>query len=175
MGRVCSLWLCADGLAHEWLENLVKSLSQKYCTPSFIPHLTLLGDIPLREDTIAIAHAFARTQKRMLIFPLFIAYTSEPFKALYLHCEASDDLDAAHISARALFGMSAPAKYSPHISLLYDIDKEDRDQSRVSNDAKIEEIVIIGKKFPFRVMCSRLVLYDTTKFSEWSQLAGFTL
>ena len=48
-----SLWLIPSGGVHARLQRVVSQLSERYHTPSFEPHVTLLGLIVCSERAVA--------------------------------------------------------------------------------------------------------------------------
>ena len=48
-----SIWLMPEGKHYRLLNNTIYEFSKKYSTPSFLPHVTLLGDVEGNESDIS--------------------------------------------------------------------------------------------------------------------------
>jgi hypothetical protein len=114
-----SLWIVPHGAAGARLGEIIRSLSHRYGTPSFPPHLTLLAHIPQSQsELVARTRKLAAELTRFDIELAEPAFTADYFRSLFIKAVPDVTLQAAHRRARELFEIS-PQAYVPHLSLLY--------------------------------------------------------
>lgn len=115
-----SLWLVPEGEARKVLEALILKLSSALGTPSFLPHVTLLGQ--LTEDEEEIVEKTAQLASSIERFPVSLSgtgYLDEYFRCLFLVAGESPGLMTANLKARSLFGRMDGPLFMPHLSLVY--------------------------------------------------------
>ena len=115
-----SLWLLPTGDVHENLAQTIRRLSQLYETPTFEPHLTLLGGLGVSED-----QALLKTRQLSTLIRPFevrlgkVDYLDEYFRCLFLRVEETKQLGEANLEARKIFDGYSDPKIYPHLSLKY--------------------------------------------------------
>jgi 2'-5' RNA ligase len=115
-----SLWLMPEGGVRDRLRVLIGELARRHRTPSFLPHLTLLGGIPGPEEAVlSRAAGLARGLGQIAIRLREVEASDEHFRCVFVQAELTDALRGAHVLARAAFGGAAPTPFLPHLSLLY--------------------------------------------------------
>ena len=115
------MWLVPDRSASVYarLRRLIVELAQRFGTPPFDPHVTLLGglDAPLgsvRRDLARLAPSLRPCEIRLGE----VVSRGEYFQRLVAVVESTPDVTAAHERAKAVFAGHRPA-YRPHLSLAY--------------------------------------------------------
>ncbi len=115
-----SLWLMPEGGVGDRLRVLIGELARRHRTPSFPPHLTLLGGIPGPEDAaLSRAAGLARGLGPIAIRLGAVETSDEYFRCVFVRAEPTEALRGAHVDARAAFAGAAPTPFLPHLSLLY--------------------------------------------------------
>jgi len=114
-----ALWLLPEARAFTRLSALIADLAQAEGGPLFEPHVTLLSGITVEgEDLIGRVRALARGLAPAGVVLARARQRPEFFKALFLEVEGGG-LHGVHGRAAAALGMTPPAEYMPHLSLLY--------------------------------------------------------
>jgi hypothetical protein len=109
-----------EGGVRERLAALIAELSRRKGTPSFEPHVTLLGGIVGAEGEVSRRGALLAASLRPLAVRLVaLRRSDEYFRCLFLEAEPSPDLLAAHERASDLLGARDRAPFLPHLSLVY--------------------------------------------------------
>jgi hypothetical protein len=118
--RGVSLWLMPEDDARDQLAGLITRLSERFSTPPFPPHVTLLPGIRGREDDLLAASAALATDLRP--FPVRLGGVEgrdEPFRCLFVAAMPDEPLVAAHAAASRNFGREPDPAFLPHLSLVY--------------------------------------------------------
>lgn len=116
----CSLWLMPPANLRERYARIIRRLAAAYDTPPFLPHVTLLGELPgppelVRARCTALAAQIAPYELRLTA----IGYQDVFFRALFVRVDPTPPVLAAYDRAVAQFPQEQPAPYMPHLSLLY--------------------------------------------------------
>ncbi|HXB57040.1 MAG TPA: 2'-5' RNA ligase family protein [Vicinamibacteria bacterium] len=115
-----SLWLMPESGVGDRLRVLIEGLARRHRTPSFPPHLTLLGGIPgPEEDALSRVAGLARGLGPIAIRLVDVETSDEYFRCVFVRAEPTEALRAAHVGARAAFANVASTPFRPHLSLLY--------------------------------------------------------
>jgi len=162
-----SLWLRPHGDVAFALQQRIDELADKYGTPSFEPHVTLLGGLTGREtgliqltDTLAsYLHPF-----ELKLTEAGIGNTY--YRSLFACGKETEVLLKARENARRLFdvdvGKNSEDDYFPHLSLLY---------GELSRDEKQRILNVIGRKFYITFTVQNLLLVKTTgKPDRWKKI-----
>lgn len=115
-----SLWLVPAGEACVRLSRVISDLSRAHGTPSFEPHVTLLGGLrePL-EVVLTRSTSLARALRPFEARFGAAGISDEYFRCLFLVVEETPDLLEARVRARRLFGRAGDPPLLPHLSLVY--------------------------------------------------------
>lgn len=153
MGR-CSLWLLLPREAHARFQALIARLSARLGTPTFEPHITLLGGIggteeDLRQRTAALARELAPFEARLLE----ATGLDEYYRCLFVEVALSRALAAAREAAGRRFDRLLGAGFYPHLSLVYG-DLEEGEKEKILDE--------IGRYFDETVRIEELALYETS-------------
>jgi hypothetical protein len=144
-----ALWLLPKARTFTRLSALIADLARAEGGPSFEPHVTLLSGITIEgEDLIGRLRALARGLAPAGVVLTRARQRPEFFKALFLEVEGRD-LHGAHRRATAAMGMTPPAEYRPHLSLLYG------DFAPATKDAILDRI---GRRWDEPCLLDRLAL-----------------
>ncbi len=82
MSKEYSLWIVPSGNAYDMLVDLISQLSERYSTPCFEPHITLLGDLPLSEEDMLFKTCYLAN----LIRPFKIRLTAVNYFDEFFEC-----------------------------------------------------------------------------------------
>jgi 2'-5' RNA ligase len=118
--EIFSLWLMPEErIAHD-LSTLIARLSGKHSTPSFEPHVTLIGDINLpTAAAIAKADELAARIEPFEVALNRVEQHDRYFRCIFIKADKTEPLMKAYSMARAVFGHEENEKYMPHLSLVY--------------------------------------------------------
>lgn len=115
-----SLWLVPEGEVHGRLATLIESLARRLGTPSFAPHVTLLGGILDAEAEVLTRATELTRGLAPLVIPLErIDGSDDYFRCLFVRAGETEALLAAHERAGRAFGRGQAAPFLPHLSLVY--------------------------------------------------------
>jgi 2'-5' RNA ligase len=115
-----ALWLLPANTTAAGLAAIMHRLQQRWHTPSFPPHITLLSGTTTDVDALpARLSGFAESIAPLSLQVETMAMEAYYFRAFYLKLAATEQVLAAHTSAAAAFDCPARADYAPHLSLLY--------------------------------------------------------
>ena len=163
-----SLWLVPSGEAHTRLQDVVSQLSERYHTPSFEPHITLLGEVVGSESELA-----SKTRELISAVQKFrveldsVDCREEYFKCLFLNVRENDALRKANNTSKRIFGRHTDQTYMPHLSLLY---------GNFSPATKEEMIREIGNQWSVCFAVESIHLFSANGGpEEWYRLAEFHL
>ncbi|MCT4610431.1 MAG: 2'-5' RNA ligase family protein [Pelagimonas sp.] len=163
-----SIWLVPQEPQLTRLSTCVRDFARKNGTPSFVPHVTLLGDIAGKEA--ALAEIMARFSGRFAPYDLMVTEVETGdsyYKSLYLNLEspaALQDLQTALCNDLPV--SQVPREFQPHISLAYG------DLSPEVQTAEAEAFV--GSLMRFEVM--HLVRSSqTVPIEDWAIVKSFAL
>jgi len=115
-----SLWLIPEGAVRHELRERIGTLSRRFATPFFEPHLTLVGGVSgsaalLRETAARVAGA---TRAFPVLF-VSTAHSEDYFRCVVLEADLSSMLAAAHRAALTALGLTSAPPFHPHLSLVY--------------------------------------------------------
>ena len=161
--RTYSLWLRPFGDVAYSLQERIRKLSEKYDTPIFEPHVTLLGGLDLsKTELVQLTGTLAGSLHPFEIVLTRAGYMDSYYQALFAHVVKSNDLAYARKTAEQLFNKKTEEKYVPHLSLMYgDFTKEQKE--RILN--------VMGREFHIRFPVHNVLLVDTTgKPAEWKKI-----
>ena len=165
-GHEYSIWMVPDGAVGEYLRRVISDLSMKYETPTFEPHVTLIGGM---DCSLGEALEYARQiTRRLRPFYVEIGLPQRGdvyLKSLFAEIKETPELMEAHKVAEELCGKKET--YKPHLSLLYgDLEEE------VSQNALVHLRNMFQQGGGFSV--TDLFLYQTEEEPWlWQRIAGF--
>jgi 2'-5' RNA ligase len=162
-----SVWLKPTGIVNRKFSQLISQLAERYSSPAFPPHVTLIGSIEAHEEEIiGKAHELASLIQPYTIKLMNVDYTDDYYRALFVRVEPSAGVLAAYEQARKLFP-SNEASYMPHLSLLY---------GDFSVETKKKIIKKVGDRFTDEFEVNTLHLYLTEGDADsWHKVREFLL
>lgn len=147
-----SLWLEPSGQIAYKLQERIKSLSEKYGTPLFSPHVTLLGGVSATETKmIPIANTLVSSVEPFELELTKAGYLDTFYQALFIHVKETNQLTSLRRNACRLFDIENE-EYMPHLSLLY---------GNLSQKQKEKILNNIGREFYIRFPVEKIVLMQT--------------
>jgi 2'-5' RNA ligase len=163
-----SLWLMPPNDMSRRLKRSVLRLSKRFASPTFEPHVTLLGRLEGTETELrSKASILASRLKPVLIQLEEAGYLDEYFRCLFIRVAHSRSLLDAHQTAVEIFGADKQFRFMPHLSLVY---------ADLNNDAKLRAAQDIGTSFQDRFQVMSLHLYSTTGSpGKWYCIDQFAL
>lgn len=118
--EVYSLWLMPRGHVADELQTLIADLSRKHVTPTFEPHVTLIGSLNLpKAEAISKSKELATQTKPFIVKLSEVAYLDQYFRCVFIKAERTRGLMTAYLTARDLFAYQQNEDYMPHLSLVY--------------------------------------------------------
>jgi len=148
-----SLWLMPEGAVYESLARPISRLATEFSTPTFEPHVTLLGQLPGTNEEMV-----SKTTQLSVILPpheiklTTVDYLDEFFRCLFIRAEESDWILDANRIAREIFGRTDDPPFMPHLSLVY---------GDLSWETKERIVAEIGPRFDLTFPVTSLHLFAT--------------
>lgn len=154
------------GQVYVALAKLISDLSERYSSPRFVPHVTLLGGLTGSYGEIESRASRLSAKLRPYMMNLTrIQYLYEYFRCLFIRVEETNEVVEANLGAREAFDREEDPKYMPHLSILY---------GNFPSATKDEIIVGIGRDFTSSFVVSSFDLVDTSSRPEdWFTIRSF--
>jgi len=158
-----SLWLEPSGDIAFRLQERIKKLSEKYETPFFSPHVTLLGGLNTREtELVTLANTLASSLDPFELVLTKAGYEDKFYRSLYVHVEATNHLKEIHRMARQLFDVNYEDNFVPHLSLMYG-ELSPKEKERILN--------VMGREFHIRFPVKSIVIMQTDgEPDQWKKI-----
>lgn len=166
--RFYSLWLIPEDDVYKKYFQLITNLSNKYSSPNFKPHVTLIGRIQSNQNNIIL-----KTKELVSLIKPFkiklngVDYQSSIHKTLFIKVVKTQDLNRTYLKAKEMFKYKEN-EYVPHLSLLYGC---------FSDEVKQSIIAKIGGKFEDEFPVNSIHIFDTTEKDErmWHEVDNLNL
>lgn len=153
-GKTFSLWLTPKEQAYHTLARLISDIGEKYHSPSFPPHVTLLGSLRDSYESLELKSSkLAARLRRYRINLVKIEYLDEHFRSLFIRVEETKEVLRANLMAREIFDRRTDPEYFPHLSILYG------DFPSATKEVIIETL---GKEFALSFEVEHLYLVNTS-------------
>ncbi|MGK7369382.1 MAG: 2'-5' RNA ligase family protein [Candidatus Halalkalibacterium sp. M3_1C_030] len=158
-----SLWLRPFGDIAFKIQQRINKLSDKYDTPSFEPHVTLLSGLRYGETELTqLTETLAGALSPFELLLTKAGYRDKFYQSLFVHIKKSDELMNAYNTALQLFGREADEEFIPHLSLMY---------GDISQEEKERILSVMGREFHIRFEVHSLLLVKTEgKPDEWEKI-----
>lgn len=115
-----ALWLRPFGDSAYELKERIERLSEKYDTPLFEPHITLLSGLRRGPtELIQLTDTLAASLSPFTVELGEPGYRDHYYQSLFLRIKKSDQLMDVQQTAEKLFGCTTDESYFPHLSLMY--------------------------------------------------------
>lgn len=163
-----SIWLMPKGEEYEKYSQIISDLSQRFGTPNFEPHVTLLGGLKGPPDLIEGATRLFSTMspsRRILITLSKFGTEDFYFRTLYLKARKSGILQLLNERANLVFKRPIDSGYMPHLSLLYgDLTEGEKQQIIDGLNLKLPDEFVVGS----------LHLWQTEgEVKDWKEVADY--
>jgi 2'-5' RNA ligase len=163
-----SLWLMPEGEVQRQFADIITRLSERLGTPTFEPHVTLLGGLHGGErDIVTRISDIVRTMRPVEIRTSSLHSQEDYFRQLFVQVEKSRPLMETRARVKVLAGGRRERPYSPHVSLVYgNVRYQDR-------EALLMEM---GGEIVAEFETKTLHVVDTAGTPErWRRVAAFPL
>lgn len=158
-----SIWLTPDASTVLGIQQTIDTLSARFNSPVFQPHVTLIGK--LGGDHQRVFDTFNTLIKGIKPFVLHaeaIDYQDVFFRSMFYKISETDDLMEMNQLARELYSRDSDPTYFPHLSLLY---------SDVSESEKRTAVLDLAIEIPAEIPITGIELIQTQgQVSEWSMV-----
>ncbi len=163
-----SLWLMPSGSVYNKLSKIISKLSERYSTPYFEPHVTLLGRlIGNEEEILSKASQLADCIRPYEIRLNKVDFLDEYFRCLFIRTDINEPVLSANLSARKLFNLQQDPEYMPHLSLMY---------GKFGPEVKKGIVTEIGNEFNLKFDVRSIYLFSTgNNVEEWHNVKEFAL
>ncbi|TMW64863.1 hypothetical protein Poli38472_009030 [Pythium oligandrum] len=125
-----SLWLVPHAAAERELQGVIDELATRLETPSFLPHMTLLGGIMgLQEEEVVRKTQLVADGLETLDLQVSAVSSKELlyFQCVFALLKMTPALENAHEHAKQVYERLEEPSFMPHVSLVYgDLSTEDR-------------------------------------------------
>ena len=113
-----SLWLEPKNADLARIQPIFAKFQQQTNRVRFVPHVTLIGNIPLPPDEIRrrLGELIKETAKFRIFFATAATSTAY-YKSLFLECEENSALTDLNRLAQKMYGLNS--EYLPHMSVIY--------------------------------------------------------
>ena len=163
-----SLWLMPEGEVQRQFADIINRLSERFGTPPFDPHVTLLGGLHGGErDIVTRISDIVRTMRPVEIRTSTLHHQEDYFRQMFVQVEKSRPLMETRARVKVLAGGRRERPYSPHVSLMYgNVRYQDR-------EALLMEM---GGEIVTEFETKTLHVVDTAGTPErWRRVASFPL
>lgn len=155
------------GRTKEELSKIISSLSKKYNSPMFKPHVTLTGGFTGDEKKLLKkTEELSKMLKPLTVHLGRASYLDEFFRSLFILVERTPELMDACETARMLFGISED-DFVPHMSLVY---------GNFSAEEKERMIKQTGREFNIKFTADKIhFVFNNEQQLKWPEIAAFPL
>lgn len=164
-----SIWLMLDPETHQKIKNIISKICNKYGTPYFEPHITLIGSIEGDEEEIKRKTADLVTGTGPFKVALSgVELADNYFKTIYTPIVDNEEISEANLRAKGKFDKLGMPKYMPHLSFAYgNFTPEERAEIGALIEQELSDRTAIVEGFS---------LYKTDGFVEnWVNIGEFKL
>lgn len=158
-----SLWLRPFGDVAFSIQQRINKLSDKYGSPRFEPHVTLISGLRYGEtELIQLTKTMAGSLKPFDILLTKAGYRDKFYQSLFVHVKKSEALMNAYHTALQLFDIEEGEEFVPHLSLMY---------GDFSQEEKERILSVMGREFHIRFEVHSLLLVKTEGGpEEWEKI-----
>lgn len=136
-----SLWLVPSDKHKSILDEIILSLSQRYESPLFEPHVTVYAGHLTLEETRSVISSIANAFSGFALTIASISYDNTFTKTLFLTFEHSEKLESLALSIRNAITKPSDYVLDAHLSLIYgDMDEQEKQRLCKSITLPIEKI-----------------------------------
>ena len=169
-GEGYSIWLIPTGETYQKLAKIISALSEKYSTPNFEPHVTLIGGgdlIGTEEEAVSKTLKLTEALKPFEIKLAKADYFNEYFKCLFIRAEKTKEVIEANDIARKHLNLKPIPDYMPHLSLMY---------GDINSEIKEKILADLEREFNLSFEVKSIHLFSTTgEVKDWYKIKEFPL
>ena len=139
-----SLWIVPEGEAKATLDNIVTTFAGETGSATFIPHMTLIGDLIASEDEAIDVTRRIASQAAPLDLQLVEAEVMDEFyRCVFAKAEVSVELGELYAITHRVFPVASGEHFvkMPHLSVLYG---EYDDATKQGYAERLREVLPIG-------------------------------
>ncbi len=115
-----SIWFMPSGDTYRQLSAMISHLSNEYGSPTFEPHVTLLGGlVDTEEELVSKTLQLAALSRPFTVELSQVEYQDEFYRALFFRVKETAPLLQANHTARVVFDRLGDPVFMPHLSLMY--------------------------------------------------------
>lgn len=118
MREVYSIWGVPSAPTYNNAESLITRLAHEHDGPTFLPHITLVGDAGLPKSQLIDAIGSLNTDLDKTFRLGRIASSENYYKAVFVETRDDSSIMTLRANLLALLDMGSE-EYSPHMSLMY--------------------------------------------------------
>ncbi len=143
-----AVWLLPNTEDIEYLNGIIKNLSQRYSAPEFVPHITVYGLVdPSLEVLEECVKNSISDSKPFIVKKSGIDYSDDIWKTIFINIKPNSSLISINKKLARKLGQYARYEFMPHISLIYKkIDDAEKkkiiDSLKIKNEFTIDKIAI---------------------------------
>lgn len=169
MERRYHLWLKLSRNASERFADVIQQLALELNTPTFEPHITLLGNVKGSEpELLARAKELAGRVPSIPISVREAAFDDDYFRCAFMVVDITRPLRYAHTLAREIFREEGGGEYLPHVSLVYGRYPDNRKKDLI---AKLPASLLL----PFEASRLSLIHAGSDDPKDWQEVWGCSM
>lgn len=127
-----SVWLCPEAEQGRPLVDAITGYAQRFGTPAFEPHVTLLGDLLWAPQvTVAACRSVLTHLLSTTGCVSRVSQTTDYFMSLFLDVDIAAPVATARAELAAALSIDALQPFRPHLSLAYGLSAEEPGQKAV--------------------------------------------
>jgi 2'-5' RNA ligase len=163
-----SLWLMPEGEEQRQLADIIARLSERFGTPTFEPHVTLLGGlVGAEKDIVSRISEIVKTMRPIEIRTSTLHSQDDYFRQFFVQVDKSRPLMETRARVKVLAGGRRERPYSPHISLMY---------GNVGHQEREALVMEMGGELTTEFQTKTLHVVDTAGTPEgWRRVGAFAL
>lgn len=163
-----AFWLIPEEEVFTEMQKVIIKYSQKYNTPVFIPHLTILSGVKSTDNRVVKdIHAISNQNKPFKLELGKVEFSTTYFQCVFVRIKTRAQLLNTHIGLREKFGYKEEHVYMPHASLVYgDFDMETRE--KICSEIVLKETEFVANSIV-------IVRADSGDPNEWDVVRKVTL
>jgi 2'-5' RNA ligase len=164
-----ALWLRPFGEAAYELKQHINRLSQKYNTPTFEPHITLVSGLRRpQHELVQLTDVLGGAIAPFTVELTRLEYGDHYYQTLYYRVKKTTTFISVHKTAGKFFGYQSNEEYFPHLSLMYGNIKTSEKENLINMLNRVVHL-----KFPVH---SVLLIKTEGSTEDWEKIhtANFT-
>lgn len=163
-----AIWYEPIGDVYTKLSKTIKDLSNKYESPLFVPHITLLpgGSSLDKETVINKLQNVLKSKQRFITKFASISHSDAEFRCIFIEVEQSPELINFSEQIQKEFNGKAVDNYYPHLTIFYgQYPQNERENIIKSLNDDFSE--------PFELNAVKVIEYEFNKPPEtWKEVAS---